>query len=323
MIKNSRSKGILITGGAWFHEIPGGAYKAATELAEYLAQEGHRVFYLAASEQKNLQFPIHHNGVEVWRYPKPTAPSPSLGNLLSHFYSVYKLAQKIQQIYPIGYLNGHDPLQFLASQQALKKETIKSSFSVHSPLVQEQKAHWGLSLNPTTKDQLSLKQALALKLFAILESVVYRWADVIQTDSEFTLSEITRDYPDAIGSKAAVRHLWVDLDRFLPCQDKTVVRRNLGQPWLCNEIIFFSLRRLVPRMGLDELIKAVGLLRDSNKSCRLIIGGSGPERQNLQALVDNLSLHDKVFFLRRVPDEDLPACYQAADCWSWLWHGVC
>ncbi|MFK8184205.1 MAG: glycosyltransferase family 4 protein [Phormidesmis sp.] len=314
-MNNQPKPGVLITGGAWFHESPGGAYKVATEFAEYLAEENYRVFYLAASESDSNVTTITHNGVEVWKYPKPNGNSPSLGNLLNHILYSRRLAKRIYQQYPIKYLNGHDPLQFIGASQALKRHLQAASFSVHSPLVQEHRAHWGLSQDVAQTGHLSLQRQLALKLLSYIESSVYKRADIIQTDSKFTLKEISRDYPKPVGNKGVVRNLWVDLERFRPCQDKQSIRRRLGAPWQDNNSpIFFTIRRLVPRMGLDELIKAVGLLCHEGKSCRLIIGGSGPERENLESLVKTLSLERNVFFLGRVSDEDLPACYQAADC---------
>lgn len=62
--------------------------------------------------------------------------------------------------------------------------------------------------------------------------------------------------------------------------------------------------------GLDVLLQAMtSLPRDA----RLLIAGAGPLRAALQAQAQALELGDRVSFLGRVPDEDLPALYQAAD----------
>ena len=60
--------------------------------------------------------------------------------------------------------------------------------------------------------------------------------------------------------------------------------------------------------GLHVLLDAMPALR-----AELLIGGSGPERANLEAQAQRLGLASRVHFLGDVPDEDLPALFQAAD----------
>ena len=185
-------KGILITGGAWYHETVGGAYKIATELAEYLAEQGHRVFYLAGSKESKPVNPTLYKGVEVWRYSLPRAQSPSLSNLLVHIFQSRKLAKQISRSCPIAYLNGHDPLQFLGAFWALKRKGIKTSFSVHSPLVQENKARWQRIQDGRRKRAFYQKPALIL--LQLIERCVYTRAEIIQAESQFTLREIRNGY---------------------------------------------------------------------------------------------------------------------------------
>lgn len=301
---------ILITGGAWHHEIFGGAYKVATEFSEYLAKSGHKVFYLAWSRDGNFTNPTMCNGVEVWRYPAPTAKSPNPLNVLAHITGSRRIVQKIAANHPIDNLNGHDFLQFLGASQGLPGKETTKSFSVHSPLVMENKAQWGI--DETRKP--SLRHGLAVKMLRHIEKSAYRNADIIQTDSRFTLQEISRDYGSVVSGKGIASPLWVEHERFRPATDKSAVRKALGGPWETDVPIFFTLRRLVPRMGIDNLIGAMSLLEKDGKDCRLIIGGSGPERESLEALVADLDLTDRVFFIGRIPEDSLVSCYQAPDC---------
>lgn len=308
-------KTILIAAGAWYHETVGGAYKIATELAEHLVDQGHRVFYLAGSRELKPTNPTIYKGVEVWRYSLPHAKSPSLSNLFVHIFQSRKLARQINSSCSIAYLNGHDPLQFLGAFQALKRKGIKTSFSVHSPLVQENKVGWGLLSD--SQDEIkkpTMKQKLALRLLNILERCVYTCAEIVQAESQFTLGEIERDYRKQIGRKGVVCGLWVDLNRFQLCKNKALVRQKLGPIWKSDLPLFFTLRRLVPRMGIDRLIRAVRLLKERGIHCRLIVGGFGPEMGNLETLIKILDLTDRVFMMGEVAESDVPFCYQAADC---------
>lgn len=67
-------------------------------------------------------------------------------------------------------------------------------------------------------------------------------------------------------------------------------------------------------MGLGNLVEACRSLRQQGFEFRLILGGTGPLREELQALCTQYGLADHVSFLGRIPDEDLPDAYAAADC---------
>ncbi len=71
--------------------------------------------------------------------------------------------------------------------------------------------------------------------------------------------------------------------------------------------------RLVPRKGIDTTLEAVARLRDGFPGLRYAIGGSGPDRERLEAKVASLGLHQTVRFLGRVPDASMADCMTAAD----------
>lgn len=74
--------------------------------------------------------------------------------------------------------------------------------------------------------------------------------------------------------------------------------------------IIFSLGRLVPYKGYSNLIKAAVLLPDDYV---VIIGGTGPLREDLERLIDDLKLREKVKLIGFVKDEELPAYYTACE----------
>ncbi|MBI3255871.1 MAG: glycosyltransferase family 4 protein [Candidatus Andersenbacteria bacterium] len=75
----------------------------------------------------------------------------------------------------------------------------------------------------------------------------------------------------------------------------------------------FTLSRLIPRKGIDLLIDALPYVDISmQKDLQVMIAGSGPEGDALKAQAKELGIENKVKFLGRVPDEDLPALYSHA-----------
>ncbi|GAG27016.1 unnamed protein product, partial [marine sediment metagenome] len=86
---------VLITAHAWVHENIGGSFKVATELAQYLASQGHRVFYVCGTREAEPVNPTRAGGVELWRYPFPKSRSPHPANVLGHVLGTRRLTRQI------------------------------------------------------------------------------------------------------------------------------------------------------------------------------------------------------------------------------------
>ena len=106
----------------------------------------------------------------------------------------------------------------------------------------------------------------------------------------------------------------IDLQRFRPpasAQEAAAGAAGLGLP-ADGVPLLASVRRLVPRMGLADLLDAAALLRTRGVRARVAIAGEGPQRAALEARARAAGLSDDVRLLGRVPDEHLPGLYRAA-----------
>ena len=298
---------LLLACHAWFHEQIGGAFKLATESAEYFAGKGHRVFYVCGTQERAPQNPTVDRGVELWRYPHPERPSPHPANLWGHVYGAYRLTQQILRKTCPACLNGHSPLQFLGAALAAGKKCTRQVYTVHSPYPDE------LASNRTA-DKRTFKHRAADWLAWRIERTACRRATVVHGESQFTVRRIGELYSRSVDSKTVISPGWVDVERFRPAEDVAATRTALGAIWQTEKPIFLSVRRLEARMGLDSLIEAARILVDRGFDFRLLIGGSGSMEPRLRQLVSELNLGETVFLLGRVPDEELPRCYAAADC---------
>jgi glycosyltransferase involved in cell wall biosynthesis len=97
----------------------------------------------------------------------------------------------------------------------------------------------------------------------------------------------------------------VDLEHFVP-GSRAASRDRLGLPQTAHVVV--SVRRLVPRMGLDVLLEAAAMVESP---LVLVIGGEGPERPALERHASELGLN--VRFVGRVDDRELADIYRAAD----------
>jgi glycosyltransferase involved in cell wall biosynthesis len=101
----------------------------------------------------------------------------------------------------------------------------------------------------------------------------------------------------------------IDTQAFASLPSPAEARRRLG---LAERYTLVTVRRLVPRMGLDLAIDALAQLAPG-LDAQLVIAGRGPDRPRLEAHAASRHVAERVRFLGRVPDADLPLLYAAAD----------
>jgi phosphatidylinositol alpha-1,6-mannosyltransferase len=103
----------------------------------------------------------------------------------------------------------------------------------------------------------------------------------------------------------------VDTMRFAPvdAHRRGEVRATLGVD--DNDFVVSSYSRLVPRKGMDTLIRAAARLAGELPRLRVMIGGSGRDEARLKKLAERLNA--PVTFLGRVPDDELSDWIASSD----------
>ncbi len=138
-------------------------------------------------------------------------------------------------------------------------------------------------------------------------------------------------YPAAEGKRSLGRALpttvippGVDTDRFVPlsASQRRDARVRLGLPAECPLVA--SVSRLVPRKGMDTLIRAAASLRSDHPELLVVIAGSGRDERRLERLIREVDA--PVRLLGRVADAELPALYGCADVFAMMcrtrWGGL-
>ena len=77
--------------------------------------------------------------------------------------------------------------------------------------------------------------------------------------------------------------------------------------------LLLSIRRLVPRMGLENLVAAFPNVRAVFPKAKLVIGGRGPLIESLEAQVRTLGISDAVTFAGFIAEEEVVDYYRGAD----------
>ncbi len=79
-----------------------------------------------------------------------------------------------------------------------------------------------------------------------------------------------------------------------------------------------TVARLIRRKGQDMVIRTLPRLSETIPGIRYVVVGSGPDEQALRSLAADLGVAERVQFLGTIPDEQLPAAYQACDLFVML-----
>jgi len=119
-------------------------------------------------------------------------------------------------------------------------------------------------------------------------------------------------YYSAAQQKIAVIPCGVNLNLFKP-MNKETARLELG---LDHQKIILFVGRLDPLKGLEQLLKALAMLRGKEMPLLIVIGGdeySESKIQSLQELAAGLKVQDSQRFLGAVAQKKLPLFYNAAD----------
>ncbi len=203
-------------------------------------------------------------------------------------------------------INFHQPFSAIGVLSLIGSRRVPYIYTCHSLSFEEYISRSSSPGNPI-KWILHHLQISARKS---IERTVLKRSDQIVVLSEYTREKLQRTY-ELPSSKVSVIPGGVDLERFRPSTDKAQVRARIGLPE--DKFILFTVRNLVPRMGLENLISAFEIVQNGRPDLLLVIGGAGPLEPSLKEQARRCGVEDFVRFAGYIPDEDLPSYYQMAD----------
>lgn len=298
-----------------FHPIVGGAEHHAQELGAELAKRGHRVDVLTM--RKDAAWPAEDelDGMRILRYDEVIPPRP-FGRFLYERSNAQAARQYADRhLAQVGY-------------DALLLFPIDGSFGVARSRVAGGALLFYNFTAPLSDECWVRAQGMLAAVRCRLKRLI-TWTSTFLTaryrgrnqrqllarcsgvlcPSRYSRDLLLEWMPEARRLAVHTIPHGVDGDRFQPAEYRDAVRARLG--WEQDELVLFTARRLVPRMGLGELIRGFGLASAENPRLRLVIAGEGPLRGRLEALAHRAG--GRTEFAGFVPAEHLPSYYQAAD----------
>jgi phosphatidylinositol alpha-1,6-mannosyltransferase len=141
---------------------------------------------------------------------------------------------------------------------------------------------------------------------------VYRHADRLVANSEFTRSELVK--LGVADSRIMVIHPGVDVERFRPGLPSADLRARFGIG--AEQRLVVSVGRLSRRKGFDQVVRALPALVVRSIDAHHVIVGVGEDREYLQRLAVESGVADRVHFAGEVGMDELPRWLNAADVFA-------
>jgi len=297
-----------------FHPLIGGAEHAALESGCALTRRGHRVDVLAMRKRPEWPAQEELRGVRIFRFDERIPPRP-FGRLLYERANA-NAAQRFldrqlrEEAYDLILLH-----PIVAAYGAVRSRAAARALVVycfHAPLGREHLAAAQAEVpgeGSTGEGRVPLWDRYVAHSRAAQQRAAIERADIVTCPSIYSRDLLAETVPRLGGKPVAVIPWGVDADRFRPADDRQADRAALG--WQPEDIVLLTVRRLVPRMGVGELIHAFGMAAAERSGLRLVIAGEGPLRSQLEGLARCAG--GQVNFAGLVAPDDLPRYLQAAD----------
>jgi glycosyltransferase involved in cell wall biosynthesis len=203
---------------------------------------------------------------------------------------------------------------FAATEAAQKADLIVSHFAVYTlpildlikdrPLIAHFHGPW--ADEGRLEDHSDLRHGVK----RLVERLVYRRAArAIVLSTAF--ANVLSSHYKIPSERITVIPGGTDVTRFAIAATRWQARQKLGLPQ--DRPIIAAVRRLVPRMGLENLIAAIATMRQTQPDIMVLVAGRGVLQTTLTAQITAAGLEAHVKLLGFVSDDDLPYLYRAAD----------
>ncbi len=284
---------VLVASGTWYPERNGVA-RVATEVAFRLADRGHHVTALVP-RVPDLPGQESRGSVTVNRMIER-------GVLPLTITDVLETTRHSRRLGPFDVLLAHGSAAAVGLSRARVPAPVVMVYHASVPRelrFMRPRLPWGRE---------RLVAYLNEPITAMLERAAVRRCARILILSDYSRSLLMADHPDQSGKIRTVSG-GVDTKWFSPGDGMRAARMRLGlDP---RRRLLVTVRRAEPRMGIDQLLRAVRIL--AADKVNLAVVGGGLLTDEFRRLSSELGIDGRVRFAGRVAEEELPDWYRAAD----------
>lgn len=295
---------VLLLAEVTAERVIGGAERVLRNQACGLAALGHRVELLTRAPEGSEEDAIVAGGIREWRYSVNRAHEAAF--LWSSVRRSIERFDRLRRTAPFDAVVIHQSLAGLGPIFSRRYAASRWVYVCHSLAHEE----FETRQVPAQSALAGLRREVNLRARRAIEHAVMSRCDRVVVLSEFMRQRVIGVHGISAGRIALVPGA-TDPRAFAPVRNRRLVREALNLP--IDRTILFTVRNLVPRMGLENLLSAVAALGTAHQGCTLVIGGEGPLRGTLEAGIRQRGLNDVVRLAGFIPEAQLARYYQAAD----------
>jgi glycosyltransferase involved in cell wall biosynthesis len=304
---------VLIVTQSFFPDVDGGSGRFIFEIGRRLAERGHSVTLIGERADWNHRVMESLQGMSVVRYGSP---------LLSFFlpwsftepFLAYSAARVLSRKAEFDIVWSHHYFPGLGGGLFARGRGIPALFTYHASRYIE----WTSKAGQTRRFN-SICAKILLRWWAdwlysrfalLVERKCLKDSGAITVLSEFSRKQLEILHPFA-GKKTTTIPAGVDTERFKAALDRKALKKSLGLPQ--EGFLILTVRRLIARMGLENLMDAMPIVLRRKPEAYLAIGGRGYLFDSLKERIARQGLHDRVEMLGFIDEAALPEYYASSD----------
>ena len=277
-----------------------GSEQVLHQQAVGLAKEGMAVFAINRQEAPPLKIIRNISGVSDGSY------RASAQNMLRSLIPVARYPsnfyRRFTQDAPFQAAVCHQPFNCFSLLIMGKLRHVPFVYVFHSP------SHEEYLLSQANRGRL--RAFINANIRRMIEKFCLKRAIKIMVLSRY-MKEKVQDIHGIPANRIVINPGGVDLERFRPPEDRKALKQKLGFPE--GKIHLLTVRNLEPRMGIENLLKCILILKKNRDAIHLVLGGDGIERQNLERFIKKYGLLGDVTMAGFISPETLAEYYGAAD----------
>jgi glycosyltransferase involved in cell wall biosynthesis len=284
----------------------GGAWGLTYEVNKRLVARGHKVHLITCKPSES--HPDHEviDGIHYHRVSHKASKG-----FISLWRAVRSRIRHILKSERFDLVHIHNPLVGFVALLNPQLWKVRKVCHFHSSWYDEEK----INEVGTETSAISCKLKIKLQLIRMMEGVGYAMSQTIFFLSEYSKNRFLKYYTFTQPELCVIPG-GVDVEEFRPLasgDEKDSIREKLKLS--AETPLLLTVRRLEQRMGLENLIRAVGILhhRIPDLKFQMVITGKGSLKERLEQLIQEEEVSDCVQLVGLVPREMLPLYFRCAD----------
>ena len=294
---------ILFVADVSIANVIGGAERVLYEQATRLAKKGHHIHIITRRLPEHMNDYEKIDNVHEWRYSVDT--KDFLVYFLSTVINCYKLFKSLRKKMSFDLINYHQPFSSFSVnlfERNKKTKKVYTNFSLSFEEFETRNRPKVKLFHPFYTSNILLRK--------MMERIILSKSEKIIVLSKYSKNKLIQTY-SIQEEKINLVPAGVDLTHFRFSKNKEKIKEKLQIPM--DKFVLLTVRNLVSRMGIENLIKSMQIIKEQTSQILLLIGGEGILNNTLQDLVKELDLKNSIKFCGFIPEKLLPLYYQSAD----------